>query len=189
MPSACRCGESDFLEKRKALEKAELHSGCCEQEFALQNGQATPKSQVWRHRQKNYNKCAQPHRKAYHAGCTDGNEKLKYGQIPLWRSLVQWLGDWKRPVLKESTGKNALRGEMKVNKAEYMPALGTEAALFRDAVCSHWWLFPAAHSRLQQNYCLCFLAVKAGPSLYSNQYWRHTYSQFYSLMAETGGSQ
>lgn len=31
---------------------------------------------------------------------------------------MQWLGDWKRRVLKEIIGKNALSGEMKVNKAE-----------------------------------------------------------------------
>lgn len=31
---------------------------------------------------------------------------------------MQWLGDWKRHVLKEIMGKNALSGEMKVNKTK-----------------------------------------------------------------------
>lgn len=70
-----------------------------------------------------------------------------------------------------------------------VPALYTQDVPFQDPVCSHWQLFFAANSRLQQNYYLCFLAAKAGPGVYSNRYWCYTYSQFYSQTAETGGSQ
>lgn len=38
----------------------------------------------------------------------------------------------------------------------------------RRPACSHWRFFLAAHSRLPQNYCLCFPAAKAGPGGYSN---------------------
>lgn len=111
--------QQEWLSEGRTLEKAELHTGSCEEQericLAKWPGPQSPKCDG---AQREILQHVQQHRKAYHTGSSNGNEKLKYGQIMLWKSLAQWLRDWKRPFFKEKAGKRALSRAMKVNKAE-----------------------------------------------------------------------
>lgn len=155
-----------WLLEGRTLEKTELHTGSSEQEricLTKWPGTQSPKRDGADRKTTNMFNSTE---RSYHAGCSNSNEKLKSGQIMLWKPLVQWVGDWEilfffkgQQGKGHSAGKWRWRKHNPLSKKDFdapccwrsraVPTLYTQDVQFQDPACSHWQLFLTANSRLQ----------------------------------------